>query len=403
MVIKKPYLLIFWFLPIFVSMLTFRLKEFGLADYISYVQLLLVLSGLFYLLMQSKIVHFSLRVLFILLSLAFNMLYSDIGEYQLVIFLVGYALMTHMIVKKNPHEIWSQYNFVCLVVAWLTIIDFVSFFILGDFIISYRTPEVIGIGLPRINTTFDEMSHQAFFLMPAAIFSLVYNTKNRYLLILSVLLTMSVAALLLFSVAILVYLRKKLLQNLISLSPVIVIIGLALFLGSDFIIQKVMDIFVYNDLISGESTKKISAANILLGIEIFKAISLTDLFFGYGYFGLAENIPRILYDSNLYPYFESTEMFEDPQSVGIVNLVLYFGLFQCCLIVFVLFKAKKYVNDVWLYKVVIFVVFLSMIKNSHTVGYLVHMFFVFGLSWASTQSLSEEIIDRYSKLIKNKC
>jgi len=214
---------------------------------------------------------------------------------------------------------------------------------------------------------------------------------------------MSVAALLLFSVAILVYLRKKLLQNLISLSPVIVIIGLALFLGSDFIIQKVMDIFVYNNLISGESTKKISAANILLGIEIFKAISLTDLFFGYGYFGLAENIPRILYDSNLYPYFESTEMFEDPQSVGIVNLVLYFGLFQCCLIVFVLFKAKKYVNDVWLYKVVIFVVFLSMIKNSHTVGYLVHMFFVFGLSWASTQSLSEEIIDRYSKLIKNKC
>ena len=91
-------------------------------------------------------------------------------------------------------------------------------------------------GLPRINTIFDEMSHQAFFLMPAAIFSLVYNTKNRYLLLLSVLLTMSVAALLLFSVAILVYLRKKLLQNLISLSPVIVIIGLALFLGSDFII-----------------------------------------------------------------------------------------------------------------------------------------------------------------------
>lgn len=396
MLIKKSYLMIFWFFPIFVAMSTLRLKGFGLADYISYVQLLLVLLGLFYLFIQSSTVRFSFSVLFLLLLLAFNMLYSDIREYQLVAFLVGYALMTHMIVKKNPHEIWSQYNFVCLVIVWLTITDFISFFILGNFIISARTPEVIEIGLPRINTIFDEMSHQAFFLMPAAIFSVVYNTKNRYLLLLSVLLTMSVAALLLFSVALLVYLRKKLLRNLISLCPVIVIVGLALYFGSSFITQKVLDIFEYNHLISGEYTKKVSAANILLGIEIFKTISLTDLFFGYGYFGLAENVPQLLYDSNLYPYFELTEMLQDPESVGIVNLILYFGLFNCCLMVLVLFKAKKYVNDVWLYKVVIFVVFLSLIKNSHTVDYLVHMFFVFGLSWASTHSLSKDIIDRYS-------
>jgi hypothetical protein len=208
--------------------------------------------------------------------------------------------------------------------------------------------------------------------------------------------------LLLFSVALLVYLRKKLLHNLISLSPLIVILGLALFLGSDFITGKVMGIFMYDNLISGEQTKKFSALNIVLGIEILKAIPLTDLFFGYGYFGLAENIPRLLYDTNLYPYFESTEILQDPQSVGIVNLLLYFGLFQCCLMVLVLFKAKKYVNDVWLYKLAIFVVFLSLLKNSHTVEYLVHMFFVFGLSWASTHSLSEEIIDRYSKIITNK-
>ena len=34
---------------------------------------------------------------------------------------------------------------------------------LGDFITSYRTPEVIGIGLPSMSTIFDEMSHQDFF------------------------------------------------------------------------------------------------------------------------------------------------------------------------------------------------------------------------------------------------
>ena len=330
------------------------------------------------------------------------MLYSDIREYQLVAFLMCYALMTHMIVKKNPHEIWSQYFFICVVISWLTIIDSISFFILGDFIISGRTPEVIGIGLPRINTIFDEMSHQAFFVMPATIFSLVYNSKMRYLLLAALLLTMSVAALLLFSVALLVYLRKKLMDNLIRVSPLVAIVGLALFLGSDFITGKVMGIFVYDNLISGEQTKKISAANILLGIEILKAIPLSELFFGYGYFGLAENVPRLLYDSNLYPYFESTGILQDPQSVGIFNLVLYFGLFQCCLMVLVLFKAKQYVNDVWLYKLAIFVVFLSLLKNSNTVDYLVHMFFAFGLSWASTHSLPEAIIDRYSKMKTNK-
>ena len=378
--------MIFWFLPIFVGMSTLRITEVGLADHISYVQLSLVLLGLFYLLMQSTAVRFSFRVLFLLLLLAFNMLYSDIREYQLVTFLVGYTLMAHMIVKKNPHEIWSQYYFVCLVIAGLTIIDFISFFILGDFIISSRTPEVIGIGLPRINTIFDEMSHQAFFLMPAAIFSLVYNTKYRYWLLLSLVLTMSVAALLLFSVAILVYLRKQLLLNLTRMIPLIVILGLALFLGSDFITGKVMSIFVYDNLISGEQTKTVSAINILLFIEILKAIPLSELFVGYGYFDLAENVPRLLYDSNLFPYFELTGMLEEPESVGIFNLVLYFGLFQCCLMALVLFKVKKYVNDVWLYKLAIFVVFLSLIKNSHTVDYLVHMFFVFGLSWASTSN-----------------
>lgn len=400
--IKKPYLMIFWFLPIFVAMSTARFAEIGIDGYISYVQFGLVLLGLFYLLIKSTTVRLSFSVLVVLLLLAFNMLYSDIREYQLVGFLMGYALMAHMIVKKNPNEIWSQYYFLCVVIAWLTMIDFISFFILGDFIISYRTPEVIGYGLPRINTIFDEMSHQAFFVMPATIFSLVYNSKMRYLLLVALLLTMSVSALVLFSVALLVYLRKKLLHNLMSVTPLIIVVALALFLGSDFIIGKISGIFVNDSLITGEQTKTISASNILLGIEIFKTISLKDLFVGYGYFGLAENVPRLLYNSIFYSYFETTNSLEDPKSVGILNLVLYFGLFQCCLMALVLFKVKKYANDVWLYKLAIFIVFLSLLKNSHTVDYLVHMFFVFGLSWASRHSLPEEIIGRYSKVITNK-
>lgn len=402
MLIKKPHLMIFWFLPIYIAASTLSITEIGLSSYITSIQLCLVLLGLCYILIKSTSVHFSLSVLFILLLLACNMLYSDSKEYQLVGFLMGYALMTHMIAKKNPYEIWSQYYFVSVVIAFLAIIDLIAFFLIGDFVISYRTPEVLVSGLPRINTIFDEMSHQAFFLMPAAIFSLLYKARTRYLLLIGLLSTMSVAALVLFTLALIVYFHKKLLHNLLSVSPLIIIVSLALFLGSDIIISKMSGIFVGDTLITGEQTKAGSAGNILLGIEILRTIPLKDLFLGYGYFGLAENVPQILSNSFLYPYFEVTESLKDPKSVGILNLVLYFGLFQCSIVALVLFNVKKYANDIWLYKLAIFIVFLSMMKNSHTVDYLVHMFFVFSLSWASTRSLSTEIFDQHSNIVSKK-
>lgn len=401
MLIKKPYLMVFWFLPIFNGMLTVSYAEIGISHYITYLQLGLVLLGLFFCIITSTTTRLSSGVLFILILLSFSMLYSEIKEYQLVFYLMGYALMVHMLVKKYPYEVWSQYYFICLVIVFLSFVDFISFFILDDFIISYRTPEVIGIGLPRINTIFDEMSHQAFFMMPAVIFSLVNSLKSRYLLLFGMLITMSAAALILFTITLLVYLPKNLLHNLKSYSPAIIIVGLALFLGYDFIIGKMISIFVNDSLISGEFTKNVSALNILLGIEILKFIPLNDLFFGYGFFGLAENVPQLLYDSDFYQYFLITEALDEPQAVGIINLVLYFGLFLCCLVVLLLFKIKKYANDAWLYKLVILVVFLSLIKSSSTVEYLVHLFFMFGLSWASTHPLSEYASNRYSNKILN--
>ena len=239
-------------------------------------------------------------------------------------------------------------------------------------------------------------------MMLAEIFSLVYNSKNRYCLLLAVLLTISVGALVLFSVALIVYLRKKLLHNLISLSPLIIIVFLAFFLSSDFIISKISGIFVYDNLISGEPKKATSAQNILLGFEMLRNISLKDFFIGYGYFGLAENVPQLLYNSDLNPYFQMRASLNDSQTIGILNLVLYFGLFQCGLIAVVLSQVKKYANDAWLYMLSIFVVFLPLTYNSDTVNYLVHMFFVFGLSWVSTHSRSGKRFDRKAEIIFNR-
>ena len=64
---------------------------------------------------------------------------------------------------------------------------------------------------------------------------------------------------------------------------------------------------------------------------------------------------------------------------------------------------KKYVHDAWLYMLAIFVVLLSLTYSSHTIEYLINLFFVFGLSWASTRSISKEISDGYSnKILKRR-
>ena len=173
------------------------------------------------------------------------------------------------------------------------------------------------------------MSHQAFFMMPATIFCSVYKSRARNLLLVGLLSTMSVAALILFAMARLIYLRKKLLHNLLRVAPLIFIVTLALYLGSNFIISKMSTVFVSDALVTGEQTKEVSAANILLGIEVLKFISWKDLLLGYGYFGLAENIPRLLYDSSFYPYFQMIDTLDEPKSVGLLNLIFYFGLLQC--------------------------------------------------------------------------
>ena len=249
MLIKKPYLMIFWFLPLYCYE-TVSITEIGFESFIKYAQLSLVFRLLLFT-HQINNCSFVISVLFVLSLLALNMLYSDITEFQLVAFLMGYALMTHLITKKNPHEIWSQYYLICVVISWLTIIDLISFFISGEFIISYRKPEVIGIGVPRINTIFDEMSHQAFFMMPATIFCSVYKSRARNLLLVGLLSTMSVAALILFAMALLIYLRKKLLHNLLRVAPLIFIVTLALYLGSNFIISKMSTVFVSDALVTG--------------------------------------------------------------------------------------------------------------------------------------------------------
>ena len=331
MTLKKPYLLVFWFLPILISNSTVRFQLYGIEEYIPVVQFLLCLAGLLFLLVKIQFVCVSSLTLLMVSLIALNMLFSDITEFNFIGFILIYAILVHALAKLYPNDLWSHYYSICLIIGILTIIDLTFFLFSGGFLISYRTPEVIGIGLPRINTIFDEMSHQAFFMMPSVIFSIFQKTKGRILLTVGLLLTMSAAALVLFFLVFLIYARDKLFKNFLQFSSIVLIMLIALLVGGDFIFNKLENIFLYERLVTGELTKSISAANILLGYEIMKYISIADLMVGYGYFGLSKEIPLLLVSSDLYNYFQMIGALDDPKSVGLFNLVLYFGLIQCCL------------------------------------------------------------------------
>ena len=61
--------------------------------------------------------------------------------------------------------------------------------------------------------------------------------------------------------------------------------------------------------------------------------------------------------SDLFDYFQKIGALEEPRSAGLVNLVLYFGFIQCCLFGLLVYLSKTYANDLWLFKLVVFVVF----------------------------------------------
>jgi hypothetical protein len=387
----KLFLLFAWLLPILISASTGRLEISGNDWLVPYMQIVVIGAGFVFIVLSFSNVAFNVNVLLVLVLLFGLVLYSDIREYKYVSMLLMYSIYTHLMAKRYPNLVWRQYHFVAAVVSVLSLIDFFYYWVTGGFIVSYRSVEIVGGIFPRVNTVFDEMSHQAFFLFPALILSIRNRSGSSFLFLCGFLLTFSVSAYLLFLPMLFVYgelLRGRSTNNLMyTLILSIGIIVMAL-ISYDFIISKISHIL--NPALVANQTKVVSAANILLGFELIRSMHIYDMLFGYGYFGYQSSVSSFLNDSNLYHYYYSIGLIDDPKSVGVVNFILYFGIIVVAIVTRLIYIAGRNASDKMIYSISLITVVLSMTKNSHTIGYLVHLFFIFSLAWTNAYCEKEK-------------
>jgi hypothetical protein len=380
---RDLYLLLFWFAPILVNISSSRFTVFNLEYMIVYLMFLFILLGGMFTLTCLHSSKLSIHALIIIFTLFGSMLYSDFSEIKLVISLATYSVVVHAIAKRFPLVIWRQYYWICVLISYMTIMEMLSYFLLGEFLFSYRSPEILGGIFPRVTPVFDEMSHQSFFIMPAAIVAYQQKRGQFFLLLAGVLLTFSVASIILF-IPLFLYFNVKYIRlsaaNILSLTLVFVFFLLVVFVSYDLIAGKIGSV-IQQESLHGFN-KPVSSVNILIGFDLIKYFNINNWLFGFGYFSNSEELGMILSESPLYDYYFTIGIFDDEiKSVGIVNLIISFGAVIMSFIAYLLFKGKKYAVDGMLYKLAIFIVAASMLKNSHTVDYFVHLFFIFGLSW----------------------
>ncbi len=103
---------------------------------------------------------------------------------------------------------------------------------------------------------------------------------------------------------------------------------------------------------------------------------------GFGYFKYEESVKYVFNNSYLYDYYLSHGGLDQVSLVGIFNFIMKFGLIVSGVVTFLLYNAKKNAIDKKIYSISLIIVLASMVKNSHTVDYFVHLFFIFGLAWS---------------------
>jgi len=381
------FLFLLWFFPILIGAITGRLRLYGLEWAVGFLLAISVGLGILYVFLYMYKKPASIHVTLVIFVLYSAMLLSDVTEVKLVGVLAAYSVIVHLLAKAYPDVLWKQYYFVCVVLAWMTIIDFISYLAIREFIFSHRIPETIIYSIPRVTPVFDEMSHQAFFIMPAAIMA-YSRSKNFFLLSVGVLLPFSAAAIIIFMPLFLYFNWSCFSQsksNLYGLLVVITLFAVILFYSSEFVMGR-LSIVLDTDLLHN-AVKKGSAQNIIISFDLLRNISVLDALKGFGFFGPADNFHSLLYDSEFFNYYFVTGVFDrDVKAVGLVNLIMYFGMALMIFVSFLLFRARRNAVDELLYSVSIVVVIASMLKNSHTVDHFVHLFFVFGLAWSGVWS-----------------
>ena len=125
-----------------------------------------------------------------------------------------------------------------------------------------------------------------------------------------------------------------------------------------------------------------SALNLIMSFDYIKNVTLYDFLFGFGYFGYEQDVLYLFENSIFYDYYIRRNALNEVSLVGVLNFLMNFGSIATAIILMLFYNAKNKSLDKKIYILSLVIVFASMLKNSHTVDYFVHLFFIFGLAWS---------------------
>lgn len=389
---KKTYNLvvfIVWFIPILGTASFSRFYNYELD--IGLIKLSLIVSviiGLF-LILSKKTLELNSNTLIAILILYGLAFISDPAQYPIVIFSIFYALIIHFLSTNNYQIVLKQYFWTCNLIALFAFIDFVSFYILGNHLIAWRDPSITSLGMPRLQTIFDEPSHQVFYLLPALMYQIQFFLVNRrklkllfiYLFPIVMTITATAAIVLIFiSIFFIIKIRGRWMGK-----ALITIIGfLFSYIFLDTFFFKIYNIFIPELWNNTEITSGSSSTYRML-IDVMNSASMKDYLFGMGFYNTELELLKYLDDEILMPYYNRIG-FLDPEInptgfgvIGMAKLLFGYGAIALSVISFFIFNSRMHSSYFSISSFIIFTLFFMLLKLPQTISLPLAIFFIFGL------------------------
>jgi hypothetical protein len=380
--LKNSLIFLSWFIIIFADLITGRLEILGLQYFLRIFIFLGMTIGLLTIIIYSSKIYFFKFAYAIILPFAIRMLISDYLMIIQVVYMTTFTFIIHELARNYPKVLYQQYYNFCVLISIMSIIDFFSYISTGIFVFSQYDSVEIGYGIPRISTVFDEMSHQAFFLMPVTLINLKEKNLIKYLFLFAFLSTFSVTALTIFLPIAYILYRKRFKMNFIFL---LIPFSIVVYFGYDFIFSKLSTLFIDKSLMNAtflQNNKTQSASSIFLSYDLLANANFKNLLLGHGFYNSASSLSKYLDNSPLFEYYFYSNIYENPIANGITNLILYFGLIHFILFIYLIKLGYKSCPDKLLYLIVLITFFGSMLHNGHTLLSAPNLFFIFALPWA---------------------
>ena len=392
---KKSYnLFVFfiWFIPILGTGFYSRFYHYGLDIIIIKVLIFasIVLGAL--LIITRKKIELSSNILSAIVIIYILALISDPLEYRLVIFAMSYALLIHFLSVNNYQLIVKQYFLTCKLIILFSFVDLVSFYILGGHLIAWREPVVSGIGIPRLQTIFDEPSHQVVYLLPALMYKINLFLKSRislrillaYLFPVVMTITATSAIALVFAAIFFVIKMKGKWLNKIVIMLLALIVNFIFF---DAFFYKIYYIFFPEFLTTaGEASSSSAMYSMLIDVMfIGNSANIMDYLFGLGFFNTDFELIKYLDSENLMDYYVTTDYLNlriNPTGFrgnGLSKLLFGYGLLPLSLISYLIYKSRKYILNIGVSAFIIYSIFFMWLKLPQTIQFPLAIFFLFGL------------------------